>query len=73
MEDTMEDENIKKKKKKRVWDKTKKNFIWQKDAEDKMSKDEKGKKAYDQWKKKSKLAIPQVGEIEDAGKTSQAR
>jgi hypothetical protein len=73
MEDIMEDENIKKKRKQRVWDKTKKNFIWQKDSEDKMSKDEKGKKAYETWKRKSKLSIPQVGEAEDAGKTSQAR
>lgn len=31
MEDILEDENIKKKKKQRVWDKTKKNFVWQKD------------------------------------------
>lgn len=61
MEDIVEDENIKKKKKQRVWDKTKKNYVWQKDQEDKMSKDEKGKKAYLQWKKKSKLSIPQVG------------
>ncbi len=30
-----------------------------------MSKDEKGKKAYDQWKKKSKLSIPKVGQMED--------
>ena len=30
--------NTKKKKKQRVWDKTKKNFVWQKDQEDKMSK-----------------------------------
>lgn len=39
MEDVMQDENIVKKRKQRVWDKTKKNFVWQKDAEDKLSKD----------------------------------
>lgn len=52
---------MKKKTKKRVWDKTKKNFIWTKDQEDKMSKEEKGKKAYLQWKKTTKLSIPQAG------------
>lgn len=38
MEDIVEDENIKKKKKQRVWNKTKKNYVWQKDQEDKISK-----------------------------------
>lgn len=28
-------------------------------------KEEKGKKAYQQWKKKSKLYIPKVGQLED--------
>jgi hypothetical protein len=56
------DENpVKAKMQKRVWDKTKKNFVWQRDKEDKPSKDEKGKEAYQKWKKKSKLSIPKAG------------
>ena len=36
----IQDENpVKRNNQKRVWDKTKKNFVWQKDKEDKMSKD----------------------------------
>ncbi len=31
MEDIVEDENMKKNRKQRIWDKTKKNYIWQKD------------------------------------------
>lgn len=62
-----------KNRKKRVWDKTKKNYIWQKDEEDKYSKEEKGKKAYDQWKKKSKLHIPRAGDVEDQTKTGKAK
>jgi len=38
-----------------------------------MSKDQKGKKAYQQWKKKSKLAIPQVGQMEDEAQVGQAK
>jgi hypothetical protein len=58
------DENpVKRNVHKRVWDKTKKDFLWQKDKEDKMSKDEKGKKAYQVWKKKTHLAIPKAGEM----------
>lgn len=35
----IQDENpVKKQAKKRVWDKNKKNFIWEKDAEDKLGK-----------------------------------
>lgn len=49
------------------------NFIWKKDVEDKMSKDKKGKKAYDTWKKKSKLSIPQVGQTEDAEQINLAK
>jgi hypothetical protein len=38
------DENpVKKNAAKRVWDKNKKNFIWKRDEEDKLSKDKKGK------------------------------
>ena len=56
------DENpVKKNIQKKVWDKTKKNFVWQKDKEDKPSKEESGKKAYQKWKKQFKLAIPQAG------------
>ena len=37
---TIQDENpVKKSSSKRVWDKNKKNFVWQRDEEDKMSKD----------------------------------
>lgn len=62
----IQDENpVKRNTQKRVWDKTKKNFVWQKDQEDKYSKEEKGKKAYQKWKKKNNLAIPKVGEMED--------
>jgi hypothetical protein len=40
----IQDENpTKNKTQKRVWDKTKKNFVWQRDKEDKPSKDLKGK------------------------------
>lgn len=60
----IQDENpVKRNTQKRVWDKTKKNFVWQKDQEDKYSKEEKGKKAYQKWKKKNNLAIPKVGEM----------
>ncbi len=56
------DENpVAQNKQKRVWDKSKKNYIWQKDREDKMSKEQKGKKAYQTWKKKSNLVIPKAG------------
>lgn len=74
IDDMIQDENpVKKNTKKRVWDKTKKNFVWQKDAEDKMSKDEKGKKAYTQWKKKSKLSIPKAGQMEDQEQVNMAK
>jgi hypothetical protein len=70
----IQDENpVKRNNQKRVWDKTKKNFVWQKDKEDKMSKDEKGKKAYQVWKKKSHLAIPKAGDMEDTEKTQRAQ
>ena len=37
---TIQDENpVKKSSSKRVWDKNKKNFVWQRDEEDKMSKE----------------------------------
>jgi hypothetical protein len=54
---------VKQNKNKRVWDKTKKNFVWQRDQENqfKKPKDDKGKKAYQQWKKKFNLAIPKAG------------
>jgi hypothetical protein len=58
---------------KRVWDKTKKNFVWQKDREDRLSKKETGKKAYQLWKKKSHLAIPRAGDMEDTEKTQKAQ
>lgn len=38
-----------------------------------MSKEEKGKKAYEQWKKKSKLSIPQAGDVEDERKIGMAK
>jgi hypothetical protein len=44
-----------------VWDKNKKNFVWQRDKEDRPSKSEKGKEAYQKWKKKFKLSIPKAG------------
>jgi hypothetical protein len=70
----IQDENpVKRNSAKRVWDKTKKNFVWHKDHEDKMSKDEKGKKAYLKWKKKFNLAIPKVGEVEDQDQTQRAQ
>lgn len=70
----IQDENpVKRNMKKRVWDKTKKNFVWQKDHEDKMSKDEKGKKAYQKWKKRFNLAIPKAGEMEDEGQVKRAK
>lgn len=59
------DENPNARKKQRVWDKQKKNFIWKKDKEDVGTKDEKGKKAYLKWKKKTKLSIPKVGQEEN--------
>lgn len=59
------DENPQRKRKERVWDKEKKDFVWTKDKEDKESKEEKGKKAYQKWKKKSKLSLPKVGQLED--------
>lgn len=38
------DENpVKKAQAKRIWDKTKKNFVWKRDEDDKLSKDQKGK------------------------------
>jgi len=70
----IQDENPQKKNiQKRVWDKTKKNFVWQKDREDRLSKTETGKKAYQIWKKKSHLAIPKAGDMEDQEKTQQAQ
>lgn len=60
----IQDENpVKQNNNRRVWDKTKKNFIWQRDQENqsKKPKDDKGKKAYQQWKKKFNLAIPKAG------------
>ena len=58
----IQDENpVKKNSSKRVWDKSKKNFIWRRDEEDKMSKDQKGKEAYQKWKKKSRMYIPKAG------------
>ncbi len=56
-----------------MWDKTKKNFVWQKDREDKPSKEETGKKAYQKWKKKSKLSIPKAGEVEDNEQVQRAK
>jgi hypothetical protein len=43
--DTMiRDENpVKKNAAKRVWDKNKKNFVWKRDEDDKLSKEQKGK------------------------------
>lgn len=67
------DENPTKKKNKRVWDKTKRNYVWKKDEQDKLSKDQKGKKAYEKWKKQSKLIIPKTGQIEDEEKTQMAQ
>lgn len=68
------DENpVKRNIQKKVWDKTKKNFVWQKDKEDKPSKEESGKKAYQKWKKQFKLAIPQAGEMEDNDQIQRAK
>ena len=39
--------------------------MWKKDKEDKEARDDKGKKAYQKWKKKSRLSIPKVGQVED--------
>lgn len=36
-------------------------------------KEEKGKKAYTQWKKKSKLYIPKVGQLEDEEQVNKAK
>ena len=58
---------------KRVWDKTKKNFVWQKDREDRISKEEKGKKAYQKWKKRFNLTIPKAGEVEDQDQVQRAQ
>lgn len=70
----IQDENpVKKNTQKRVWDKTKKNFVWQRDQEDKFSKEEKGKKAYQKWKKKFNLAIPKAGEMEDEDQIQRAK
>lgn len=70
----LQDENPRRKvQQKRVWDKTKKNFVWQKDQEDKPNKEEKGKKAYLKWKKKFKLSIPKPGEMEDQEQISRAK
>jgi len=56
------DENhVKRNLQKRVWDKNKKNFVWQKDKEDKLNKEEHGKKAYLKWKKSTKMYIPKAG------------
>ena len=38
-----------------------------------MSKEEKGKKAYQKWKKKFKLSIPKAGEVENDDQTSRAK
>lgn len=56
------DENPVKKKKERKWDKVKKNFVWSKDKDDKISKDAKGKVAYSKWKKKNRLSLPKLGQ-----------
>ena len=70
----LQDENPQKpKENKRVWDKSKRNFVWQRDQEDKGNKEEKGKKAYQKWKKKFKLAIPKAGEMEDEDQVGRAR
>lgn len=65
--------HIKRNVQKRVWDKTKKNFVWQKDKEDKLNKQEHGKKAYLKWKKSTKLIIPKAGEMEDNDQTARAK
>lgn len=57
----------------RVWDKSKKNFVWQRDREDRPSKEEAGKKAYQKWKKKFKLSIPKAGEAEDNEQVQRAK
>ena len=36
-------------------------------------KEEKGKKAYQTWKKKSKLFIPKVGQLEDEEQVNKAK
>ncbi|HAO08889.1 MAG TPA: hypothetical protein DCQ50_18360 [Chryseobacterium sp.] len=69
----MADENPHKRKKERVWDREKKDFVWKKDKEDKGANEEKGKKAYQKWKKKSKLNIPKVGQIEDDQQVNKAK
>lgn len=38
-----------------------------------MSKEQKGKKAYQTWKKKSNLVIPKAGEMEDEEKVQRAQ
>lgn len=67
------DENPVKRKKERKWDKIKKNYIWTKDQEDKVSKDAQGKKAYAKWKKKNKLSLPKLGQVEDGESTKMVK
>ena len=73
LDQVLGDENPTKKKKERKWDKIKKNFVWTKDAEDKVSKDAQGKKAYAKWKKKSRLSLPKLGQMEDTQNTKLAK
>ena len=73
IDEMIQDENPQKKKNKRGWDKTRKDFVWKKDSEDKLSKQQKGKKAYTKWKKETKLAIPKVGQAEDENQTQKAK
>ena len=50
---------------KRVWDKASKTFKFSRDKEDRMSKDQKGKVAYQKWKKTTHLSLQKVGDVED--------
>lgn len=48
---------------KRVWDKNSKTFKYSRDKEDRLSKDQKGKMAYQKWKKTTHLSLQKVGDV----------
>lgn len=73
LDTNLNDEGKIKNKKKRVWDKATKNFKFTKDTEDKFSKDQKGRLAYQKWKKTTHLSLQKVGEAEDTEKTKLAK
>ena len=51
----------------------KKNYVCTKDQEDKVSKDAQGKKAYAKWKRKNKLSLPKLGQVEDSENTKMVK